>query len=123
MSPWNSSLISRSAVPAGTFVRLIVAMSCVWAITRCGRRECSGVSTLGAGPSPSMQPAMNRIIWPSLIASAWRRGARRASDRRVNPSGPMVRRSVLLPLTNSASTMPPESSGSVSLIEVLPPPG
>ena len=36
-------------------------------MTRCGRSEWSGVSTLGAGPSASMQPAMKRIISASLI--------------------------------------------------------
>ena len=114
MPPSNSSFTSRSAVPSGTLVRLIVATSCVWAMTRCGSSEWSGVSTLGAGPSASMQPAMKRIISASLIDSASASGARRASESRVKPSRPMVRRSVPLPFTSSASP---------TLIEVLPPPG
>ena len=114
MLPSNSSVSRRSAVLSATLVRLIVATSWVCAITRCGSSACSGVSTLGAGPSASMQPAMNRIISASCIVSASRSRARRARSSRVKPSGPMVRRSVPLPLTSSAPS---------TLTEVLPPPG
>ena len=114
MVPSNSSSTSRSAVASGTLVRLIVATSWVWTMTRCGSNECSGVSTLGTGPSASMHPAMKRIISASDIDSASASDASRVRERRVNPSGPMVRRSVPLPFTSSASS---------SLTEVLPPPG
>ena len=100
--------------PSLTLVRLIVATSWVCAITRCGSSEWSGVSTLGAGPSASMHPAMNRIISASHIASAWRSAPSRGQVQAGEPRGPMVPRSVPLPFT---SRVPP------TLIEVLPPPG
>src|SRR2546425_1131135 len=52
ISPPNSSPTSRSAVASLKLVRLIVATSWVWAMTRCGSSACSGVSTLGGGPAP-----------------------------------------------------------------------
>ena len=57
-----------------------MATSWVCAITRCGSSEWSGVSTLGVGPSASMQLAMNRIISASLIAPGWR-SAREPGER------------------------------------------
>jgi hypothetical protein len=121
--PSKISRTSRSAVPSGTLVRLMVAMSWVWAMTRCGSSECSGVSTLGAGPSASMQPAMKRIISASVIWSMTPSGASRGSDSRVKPPRVMLRRSVPLPFTSSASTSAPSGPGTFILMEVLPPPG
>jgi hypothetical protein len=87
ISPANSSSTSRSATLSRTFVRLMVATSCVWRITRCGSSEWSGVSTLGAGPpSGSMQLAMNRIMSASLIATASRSALSRASASGVKPA-------------------------------------
>ena len=84
-------------------------------MTRWGSRECSGVSTLGVGPSlPNMQLAMKRIMSASLIVTASRRAASFGSERRANPSRPMVARSVPLPFTSSVSP---------TFTEVLPPPG
>jgi hypothetical protein len=56
-----------------------------------GSSACSGVSTLGAGPSPTIQLVMNRIV-----------SAQRRQPAEGEPSqtvGPMVRRSVPLPFT------------------------
>ena len=64
-------------------------------------------------------------ISPRLVGEGLgvRAVSRRPAERCVKPAAVIVRRSVPLPLTASASTRSPKTSSSASLTEVLPPPG